>query len=366
MGWLSNIFGGGAPDTSGINDAARSDAALGREQLDWAKQIYADGAGERAAATDRANRIADSQVGAMDFATQEAQRLSQRNQTVFQPLEDRIVTDATAYDTPERRQQAAAQARADVEQSFGNAQDANTRAIRRTGSSTGGRSQALMADWALAKAKANAGASTAAVNNVESQGHARMMDAAGLGKGVVSNQATQQQIASTTGNNAVGAGGAALTASNSGVPMMQTAFSGAMNGSQAAGNLYAQAAKIGQGDGGAGMLQGVGSLMQGFGAMGWSSKKLKTDKRGIDEDEALEAVNKTPVEGWNYKEGVADSGTHVGPYAEDVQKNSGDRMAPRGVMVSMQGMAKQNGGAIQALSKQLDHLLEEIEELEAA
>lgn len=370
MGWLSNLFGGGdAPDTSGINQAAVDTAALSREALDWAKQQYADQAPERAAASARASAVADAQVGAMNFATDEARRLSQRSQSVFEPLENRIVADSQAFDTPERRAQASAEARADVESAFGSAQDANTRALRRTGSSSGGRAQALMADWALNKAKASAGASTAAVKGVEQQGYARRMDAVGLGKGVVGSQATQQQIATQSGNGAVGAGGAALAASNSGIPMMQGAYSTGLGGLQTMGNLYGQAAKI-TADANAGnnaaMMQGIGGIAQGIGSYYGSSKKLKHKNREIDEDEALEAVNKTPVEGWDYKQGVADSSTHVGPYAEDVQRNSGDRAAPRGVMVSMTELGKQNTNAIKALTRQIEEVEKQIAELEAA
>jgi polyhydroxyalkanoate synthesis regulator phasin len=370
MGWLSDLFGGGdAPDTSGINQAAVDTAALSREYLDWLKQTYADGAGERASATTRANAVADAQVGAMNFATEEARRLSDRNRTVFQPLEDRLVTNATNYDTPGRRQQASAEARADVEQAFGGAQDALTRATRRTGGTTGGgRSAALMSDWAIQKAKANAGASTTAVKNVEQQGYARQMDAAALGRGIASSQATQQQIASTTGNSAVGAGGAALAASNSGIPAMQGGYSTSMQGMQTVGNLYGQAAKI-QADASAGnnaaMMQGIGGIAQGIGAY-YSSKDVKHDKRDIDEKEALDAVNAVPVEAWKYNEGVADEGTHIGPYAQDVQKASGDKKAPRGVMVNMAELGKQNTSAIQALSRELEGLEKKIAELESA
>lgn len=366
---MSGLFGGNdAPDTSGMNAAAVQNAQLSREQLDWMRQVYADQAPQRAAAEQRATAVADAQVGGMNFATDEARRLSQRNQTVFQPLEDRLVTNSQNFDTPERRQQAAAEARADVEQSFGSAQDANTRAMRRTGATTGGRSAALMTDWALAKAKANAGASTTAVKGVEQQGYARQMDAASLGRGIASNQATQQQIATTTGNGAVGAGGASLAATNSGIPSMQAAYSGAMQGNQTAGNLFGQAAQIqAQANGGnnAAMGMAVGGIAQGLGSY-YSSKNLKTDNRNIDEDEALKAVNEVPVEGWKYLPGVADSGDHIGPYAQDVQKASGNKAAPGGVMLSMKDMGKQNGDAIKALSKKLDKFLEEIEELEAA
>ena len=38
-----------APDTSGVNRAAEATAALSKEQLDWAKQLYSETAPERRA-----------------------------------------------------------------------------------------------------------------------------------------------------------------------------------------------------------------------------------------------------------------------------------------------------------------------------
>jgi len=131
-------------------------------------------------------------------------------------MQDQIIADSKTYDTAGRRQGASDTAVAGVEQAFGSAQDANARAQRRTGSSSGGRSAALMADFAISKAKASAGASTTAMNNVEQQGYARKMDAVGLGSGIIGNLATMQNLANTSGAAGVSAAGAGLAATNSG------------------------------------------------------------------------------------------------------------------------------------------------------
>ena len=66
-------------------------------------------------------------------------------------------------------------------------------------------------------------------------------------------------------------------------------------------------------------MSGIGTMA---GAMMMSSRKLKEDKKPIP-DGALDAMNSMPVQSWKYKDGVADGGYHIGPYAEDFQKATG-------------------------------------------
>ncbi|RZI78851.1 MAG: hypothetical protein EOP38_26850, partial [Rubrivivax sp.] len=188
------------PDNDGLNQAALESAQLSREALEWFKGEHANTAGDRKAATERAAAVSDAQLQAMNFATQQAKDLDTRNKTVFQPMEDKLVADAQNYDTTGRRAQAASEARSDVEQGFSSAQDGLNRTLMRMGVTPGGgRSAALMQDAALTKAKSLAGMTNSAVKGVEAQGYARKMDAVALGKGIVGNQATQQQIATQTG-----------------------------------------------------------------------------------------------------------------------------------------------------------------------
>ena len=73
-----------------------------------------------------------------------------------------------------------------------------------------------------------------------------------------------------------------------------------------------------------------------------SSKKLKTDKKHVDGKKVTEGLQRIPVDAWKYKKGVADGGKHVGPYAEDVQREFGDKAAPGGKkidLISMNGIA---------------------------
>lgn len=361
--------GGGKPNTDGINQAAVQSSATSQEALKWFQDTYAAEAPQRAAAEDRANKVADSQTAAMDFATQEAKDLSDRRKNVAQPLEDQIITDAQGYDTPERRAAARAEAAAGVQSAYGRAQQAQTRQQARMGVDlTSAQNAALMQDAALSKAKAEAGATYMADRNVEQQGHARMMDAAGLTKGIVGSQATQQQIAGASGTGALQASNASLQATNSGTPLMQVGYTSALQGQQTAGNLYGQAAQIQAGGGNqwAQAAAGAGGIMQGLGAI-YSSKRLKMDKTPISDEEALAANNRLDVQAWKYKPGAVpgdDGQTKVGPYAEDVKREFGDDVAPNGEMVDMKAMADNNGKSIDALTKMLDKLQAEVAMLE--
>ena len=52
MSFLSSIFGGDAPDYSGVNAAAVASAELGRDSFEWFKSEYERTAPERAAAAE--------------------------------------------------------------------------------------------------------------------------------------------------------------------------------------------------------------------------------------------------------------------------------------------------------------------------
>lgn len=364
-----------APDTSGINYSAVQSAKTGEEALNWFKQVYADQAPQRAdtAATDK--EVAQAQLASMQFANQQAQEAATRNKTVVQPMEDKIFADAQSYDTPERRAAAVADAAANTEANFGRAQEGVTREIMRRGGSVGDPANAsLMQDAALEKAKAITGSTAEATRNVEGQGHARMMDAAGLGHGVVSNQATQQQIAGQAGAGAVGASGAGLGATMSGNSTMQAGFNSAMQGYGQAGSLYGTAAGIDSRTRGQDM-DFLNNAMKTAGTI-WaaSSKKIKKGTgKPADTGGALEQVDSLDVQdGWQYdpaKGGPDDGGQeHTGPMAEQVQAKMGNRVAPggKGIDYSVVGMGGKILASIQQLSKQQKATDKRVAKLETA
>lgn len=359
-----------APDTSGLNQAAADSAALSREALAWYKDEYAKTQPQRDAAIAQSAKVSDAQLAGMEYATQQAKDLDARNKTVFQPLEDKIVADAKTFDTAGRRTQAVNEATADVEGAFGRAQDGLARGLARTGVAPGGgRSMSLMQDAALKKATAVAGASTGAVKNVEQQGYARTMDAAALGKGIIGNQATMQQIAQGGGAQAVNASAAALQAAGSGASMMGAGFNTALAGQGQAGNLYGQAAKLDSQDNGLmGALGGIAGQFAGSKAGSTAIASMFSDEtmksgtgKPANTATMLKQIEGTKVDqGWRYdpaKGGPDDGGVqHDGPMAQEVRRTMGEKAAPGGKVIDLATMNATLMGGMQELAKRMKKL----------
>ncbi len=360
---FGGLFGGGEQaDTSGINKAAVDSAKVGADTLAFYQKIWNEQAPDRAAAQTRANAVSDAQLGAMNFATDQAKELDAYNKSTFRPMEQQVVADAQNYDTADRRAGAMATARADVESSMGAAQQGLTRDLARRGASMGsGRSLALMQDAALQKGAAVAGATTKAAQQVEQQGYARKMDAVGLGRGVVGNQATQQQIATSQGNSAVGSSNAGLSALQSGNGLMAQGASSALNGYNTAGNLYGQVAQINQASN-ASTMQGIGGLAQLGTQLYMSDEAIKTKTgKPANADKALAEVNALKVEdGWEYdpaKGGPDDGGMpHTGPMAQNVRAVMGNKAAPGGKAIDIVTMNGKLIASMQELTKRVKQL----------
>lgn len=260
--YSANRAGRSADNATAAAERSTSEmVSLGREELDWAKQQYADQADERQGSYDISMRAANSQIAGMDLANAEAARQVRRRQSIYEPLEDKITADAQQYDTADRRAQAGAQARADVEQSFTAAEQGLKRSLLRSGGGTlgSGRSMAAMGDMAIAKAKANAGATQTATNNVEQQGYARKMDSVGIGRGVIGNQATQQGIATNAGSAANASGATGVNVIQSGTAPVMAGYNAATGTLGNAASMYQSAANQAQ--------AGFGNAMGGLGAV---------------------------------------------------------------------------------------------------
>lgn len=240
-------FGSDAPDNSGMNAAAVQQAALSREQLDWAKQIYAETAPDRAAATERANVVSDAQLTSMNTQTALAQDYADYNKSTFRPLEQGIVADAAGYDTEERRNDAATKSMAGVEMSLANARGASNRDLERSGVAPGSAKQlALTNAMDLGAAKLKAGAASQARTQVETIGQARKMDAANLGRGLASSQATSASLALTAGNNSAANSASTGNISAQGNAIMTSGYAGAQNGLSGAASTYGRIAGLEQ------------------------------------------------------------------------------------------------------------------------
>lgn len=259
--------------------AAGDEAAqLGRDQFDWYRGEYERTRPQRDAAAAMDQRIANQQYQGMEYAMQQARELDQRRRGVFQPMEDRLIADANAFDTDAKREQLAGEAMADVNQAFASARGQQSRALARQGVDPGsGRALAIGQQGATAQALELARAGTQTRQQARAEGRALKMDAIGLGKGVIGNQATQQQLAQSGGNAAVGAAGSGVNVNQSGAGLMQAGFGSAMQGYSAMGSLFGQGGRFqdaandwrGQRNNAIGSMLGAGiNIGQG---MGWLS-----------------------------------------------------------------------------------------------
>lgn len=351
---------------AGMNEAALMQAQTGKEALEWFKAEYANTADERDAANTRANAISDAQLATMNQQNAIAKDYYDYSKDTFRPLEQRMVTDAQNYDTPERREAAAATAAADVQMAADTQRNALSRSLQRSGvapDSTA--SQVMMQRGGLETARMSAGAQNAARKEVETMGHARMMDAASLGRNLPSQQAAAVQTGTTAGNSSVNASQQGLASATSGADMLSNGFNTAMSGYKGAGQLYGQMATNANNEstaawGSLGSVIGAGlGAYASYAALAASDEGIKSDTgKKANTARMLVEVEDTPIhEGWRYdpsKGGPDDGGIlHDGPMAADVQRVMGDKVAPGGRMIDLISMNGKTMGAVQELSKRV-------------
>lgn len=341
--------------------AASGDAAaqLGRDQFDWYKAEYERTAPQRDAAAALDAKVGDAQYRGMEFATQQAQELDARNKAVFRPLEDKIVADAANFDTEGKREQLAGQAITDVNTGFAGARGQQVRADSRYGVTPGsGRADGNNLQLTNAQALASAGAGTKARRDATAEAYARNMDAVGLGKGIVGNQVTMQQVAQSGGAQAVNAAGSGVNVAQSGAGLMGQGFGGAQNGLTNQANIYGMAGKF-QSTADTQRKDALTQLGQGIGYFA-SDEAIKSGTgKPADTKKALAELDATQVDdGWSYDESKgapAGSGgmEHTGPMAQEVRKTMGDKVAPGGKQIDVVSMNGKLMASMQELSKRV-------------
>lgn len=345
------------PDMSGANQAALDNAALSKESLEFYKQVYAEQAPMRDKAAATAQAVADAQLSSMKQNDAISKDYNDYAKTTFRPLEQSIVTDANNYDTTARREDKAGQAVADIGMQAEIARQANTRQMQRMGvNPNSGKMLAVGNQMALSEAVAKAGAANKARTDVETIGAAKKMDAASLGRNLASNQATSAGISINAGNSAVANSGVPLTQSIQSAGMMGNGFTTAVNANNGAGQIFTSAGQVTNqaNKNSFDQMMEVGKQAGQIYAM--SDKNKKQDIKPISGEEALAAVEETPVSNWNYKPGMADGGNHTGPMAGDVKKTMGEAVAPGGKKIDLVSMNGISMAAIAALSKKVDKL----------
>lgn len=308
------LYGGGSAPSADpeIGKAAMASAKLGKQYLGWMK--------------DQAK-----------ISNQWADEDRSRYKSVFEPLQDDFIEEAQNYDSPERQQEASREAVADVRQNAALAQEASRRTLTRMGvDPRSGRFKANERRTAMDTGLASAGAANSARKQIEAEGRGLRAQAVNLGSGFAVNPATSLGMA----------GGA-----------MSSGFKGAMQGQGQKGSLLNTQFQQ-QMQGWQANQQSSSSMMSGLGslagmAMFMSSKDYKENKRparGV-----LDALKEMPVEQWKYKDGIADGGEHIGPYAEDFQAATGKGDGKSIPVIDAVGMTM---GAVKELAEKVDTISE--------
>lgn len=259
-----------------------------------------------------------------------------RYERVFQPLQDQYIRRAQQWDSPKRKARLSARAVADVSQQLDLADEQNRRAMAARGVAPNSGAYAdTAAKTGVAGALAKVGAATTARRSVEAQGQAMRDNAINLGQGFAVNPATSMGLS----NGAASSG-----------------FSGAMSGQGQMGSMLNQdyrnrMAGYQADQSSIGAMAGAAGTLAGFALM--SSKDVKTDKmpaRG-----ALKALDDMPVETWRYKKGYGDDGAgrHIGPYAQDFQRQTGSGDGKTIPVVDAIGVTM---AAVKELSAKVDRL----------
>lgn len=218
------------PDYSQLAAASEKSAEysykLGREQLDWAKEQYAQDREISDRVIGRAMEIMD----ANQSAAEQDRAFYEQN---YRPLEQDLIRDAQTYGSAERRELEMGKAEANVAQQFEQARQAATRNLESFGidpSST--RYAALDIGTRTQQAAATAAAGNNANSQVDAIQRALRSEAINVGKGYPGQVAATYGTALQGGNQAVNSG---LATTASGANTMGTATQWQGLGNQAVG-----------------------------------------------------------------------------------------------------------------------------------
>lgn len=353
-----------APDPQ-IGQAALMQAKTGQEWLDFSKDAFAVSQDRQKELDSTTKTISQQQIdaGAKQFEWANADR--ERYETKFKPLEDDFIREAGQYGSQERQDASAAEARSDVL----SAASMERAAAQRDAASMGvnpnsGRFAGASRAGELGTALGAAGAENNARQMARDKGLALKADVANLGRGLPAQSAQAASLGLNAGNSAAGLYGAANQQYIASTGIMGQGYKGAMAGyagqADALNKQYATQVDAWKGQMAyesqqtSGIASGIGSIL-GLGLGIWKSdENVKEEKTPIPDGEALEAVKSMPVENWKYKDGVADSGHHVGPYAQDFKAATGSGDGKNILAQDAIGLAMR---AVQDLDKKIETVI---------
>lgn len=277
--------------------------AIGREQLDFAKQQYAEMA-------PLARQVAGQQMAAQQQQMRQAQDYYDYQQQTFRPLERGLVRDAERFNTDAYRETLARDAAAAAGRAFGVTQAASQRAQASMGvNPASGRAMSMANQSNLGLAAQRAGAMTGARNQAEQLGFARRLDVTGLGRGLVGASTAAYQ-------GATGAGSAGINTSMAPGAQFQQGLS---NASQTYGNVLTnQTSQYNTGVNAQGEVTGALLGAGTTAAFKYSDRRLKENIEVVGRDERT----MLPLYEFEYINGSGKR--YLGVMADDVEKRFPD------------------------------------------
>lgn len=224
--------GGSAPDADPqVGQAAIMQAKTGADWLDFARQQFAESQVRQDNVDNLTNQVTNQQLSDMRKASGRSDVEWDRYNNLFKPVEDRMVSDAMNYDTPEAQAKAAAEAKADVMNNAAQSQQQNSRQMASMGiDPRSGRYAGVDRANDLSTALAGAGAQNAAREQVKATGMALREGVANFGKGATSTAAQQVGLSTNSGNSATANQLGAEGNFRANGQIMSQGFQGAMSG----------------------------------------------------------------------------------------------------------------------------------------
>lgn len=364
MGFFDSLFGSSEVKVSRADKKRAKDAEsalqnavnLGKDYLNFAKDQFQ-------VSQERQKQIDALTSDVSNFFLNAAKSDRATYESLYKPLEQQFVETAQNYASPERQEEAAAQAAADVQTQAAINKDASDRAAFSMGvNPASGRYAGIDRAIGLGTALASVDAQNKARQQVRDKALALQEDAINMGKNTNAAAVTEAGNASQP----------VLSANSQwqNTPsIVQPAYAAGINAygaqAQGLGNLYKTGvdlaetnAKLNAADT-EGTMNFLGKVTGAALPFIFSDKNAKQDRKPVPEGKALDAVRSMPIETYRYKAGVADGGAapHVGPMAQDFRRATGKG---DGKTISVQDALGITMGAVKDLAGKVDRILNAI------
>lgn len=338
---------GDAPDPPDYGPMAEAQMELGDRSLDLMEEMFsvAREQSDRLFAT--TSRVSDAMVDQMNDQIEWAREDRKRYERVYKPMENKFAREATKYDSPWRRNLAAARAAGDVGIAYNQARQSAQRRLEGYGIDPSMlRSGALDLQSRMEQAKDMAGASGAARQQVEDTGRALRAAAIDMGRGLPASASTAAAGAAQSGGTGAGAltsgvsaGSGAMAAPASYGGLATAGYGGAVSALNTGYNNSLAAYEANQNYGLMGLLNTVGGGMAGAG----TSYLLGMSEGGVIPEEA------SPSRGLDVDD--VPTATTAGEYVvpRDVVRWKGEEFFERLKASAQKGMAERAGGQDGAL-----------------